>query len=80
VQGLLEIHPSQVLPLPSQFRGPERRWYQGMILLAKSIALVLNSSWVLDVQVASVEASGGQGGISRLVAAPKISINNSRVC
>ena len=80
VQGLLEIHPSQVLPLPSQFRGPERRWYQGMILFAKSIALVLNLSWVLDVQVASVEASGGQGGISRLVAAPKISMNNSRVC
>ena len=48
VQGLLELHPSQVLPLPSQFRGPERRWYQGMILFAKSIALVLNSSWVLD--------------------------------
>ncbi len=63
VQGLLELHPSQVLPLPPQFRGPERRWYRGMILFANSIALVLNSSWVLDVQVASVGTSGGQGGI-----------------
>ncbi len=80
VQGLLELHPSQVLPLPPQFRGPERGWYQGMILFAKSIALVLNTSWVLDVQVASVEASGGQGGIPRLVAAPKISVNNSQIC
>jgi hypothetical protein len=80
VQGLLELHPSQVLPLPPQFRGPERRWYRGMILFANSIALALNTTWVLDEQVAGVEDSGGQGSIPRLVAAPKISVNDSRVC
>jgi chemotaxis signal transduction protein len=80
VQGWLELHPSQILPLPPQFRGPERRWYRGMILFENSIALVLNTSWVLDVQVASIEDSGEQGGIPRLVAAPKISVNNSQVC
>ena len=80
VQGWLELHPSQVLPLSPQFCGPERRWYRGMILFENSIALVLNTSWVLDKQVASVEDSGGQGGVPRLVAAPKMSVNNSQVC
>jgi hypothetical protein len=80
VQGWLELHPSQVLPLPPQFCGPERCWYQGMILFENSIALVLNTSWVLDEQVASIENSGGQRGIPRLVAAPKMSVNDSRVC
>jgi chemotaxis signal transduction protein len=55
VQGLLEIPQSQVLPLPMQFRGPERYWYRGMVLFAKSIALVLNTTWVLDEQVSSQE-------------------------
>jgi CheW-like protein len=48
VEGLLELSLSQVLPLPMQFRGPERHWYQGMILFAKNIALVLNTTWVLN--------------------------------
>jgi hypothetical protein len=80
VQGWLELHLSQVLPLSPQFCGPERRWYRGMILFENSIALVLNTSWVLDEQLASVEDSGGQGGIPRLIAAPKMSVNNSQVC
>jgi chemotaxis signal transduction protein len=54
VQGLLELQQSQVLPLPQQFRGPERHWYQGMILFANSIALVLNTAWVLDEQVSGL--------------------------
>ncbi|MGB4067496.1 MAG: chemotaxis protein CheW [Nitrospira sp.] len=80
VQGWLELQPSQVLPLSPQFCGPERRWYRGMILFEQSIALVLNTSWVLDEQVVSVEDSGGQGGIPRLVTAPKLPVNNSQVC
>ncbi len=80
VQGWLELHPTQVLPLPPHFRGPERRWYRGMILFEKSIALVLNTSWVLDEQVTSIEDSGGQEGIPRLVVAPKMSVNNSQAC
>lgn len=53
VQGLLEIPLTQVLPLPMQFRGPERYWYQGMILFAKSIALVLNTTWILNEHVSA---------------------------
>lgn len=58
VHGLLELQQSQVLPLPLQFHGPERHWYRGMILFEKSIALVLNTTWVLDEQVSGLE--GGE--------------------
>lgn len=80
VQGWLELHPSQVLPLPPQFRGPERHWYRGMILFADSIALALNTTWLLDEQVPGVEDSEGQASIPRLAAAPKTSVNDRRAC
>lgn len=80
VHGLLELQQSQVLPLPMQFRGLERHWYRGMILFGNSIALVLNTNWVLDEQVSGLDGSGGQENTPRLVAAPKISVNDSRVC
>ena len=48
VLGLLEVQQSQLVPLPMQFCGPERYWYQGIILFAQSIALVLNTTWVLQ--------------------------------
>ncbi|MEK9140869.1 MAG: hypothetical protein AAB308_07425 [Nitrospirota bacterium] len=80
IQGLLELHRSQVLPIPPQFRGPERQWYRGMILFKKSIAVALNTTWVLDEQVSSADGSDGQGSISRLVATPQISVSDGRVC
>jgi len=64
VHGILEIQRSQVLPLPAQFRGPERRWYRGLILFNCSVALVLNTSWVIEEQIegggASVEPLAGE--------------------
>ncbi|NGZ09528.1 MAG: hypothetical protein CV088_09085 [Nitrospira sp. LK70] len=59
VQGLLEFPLSQVLPLPRQFRGPERHWYRGMILFSKSIVLVLNTTWVLDERMSGFEGNSG---------------------
>jgi hypothetical protein len=47
VEGCVELQPSQILPLPMQFRGSERRWYRGMILFEHSIALILDPTWVL---------------------------------
>lgn len=58
VEGLLELSLSQVLPIPMQFRGPERHWYRGMILFAKSIALVLNTSWVFNEEGPAKRAAG----------------------
>ena len=80
VQGLLELHPSQVLPLPSQFRGPERHWYRGMILFEKSIALALNTTWVLNESVSSTAGSEGQGNIFRPIAIPQMTVSDDRVC
>ncbi len=77
VEGLLELQQSQVLPLPMQFRGPERHWYHGMILFAQSIALVLNTTWVLREHTSG---SGGQGNTLRYATDSKISVNNSRGC
>jgi hypothetical protein len=48
VLGLLEVQQSQLVPLPMHFCGPERYWYRGIILFAQSIALVLNTTWVLQ--------------------------------
>jgi len=48
VHGLKDLDPSQILPLPPHFRGDEQRWYQGMILFEKTVALVLNPAWVLE--------------------------------
>ncbi|MGE3976135.1 MAG: chemotaxis protein CheW [Nitrospira sp.] len=79
VQGLLELQPSQVLPLPLQFRGAERQWYRGVILFANNIALVLNTTWVLNAQVSDLE-SGGASKCSSVCADLKISVNDSRIC
>jgi hypothetical protein len=68
VEGLLELQQSQVLPLPMQFRGPERHWYNGMILFAHSIALVLNTTWILH---AHTLGSGGQGNTLRCATDPR---------
>lgn len=71
VHGLLELHQSQILPLPMQFKGSERHWYRGMILFEKSVAFVLNTTWVLDEQVSGVEGSVAEERAPRLAASPK---------
>lgn len=61
VHGILEACRSQVLPLPAQFRGPERRWYRGMILFDHSVALILNTAWVLEEQLEGEARTESQG-------------------
>ena len=80
VQGLLEFPLSQVLPLPMQFRGPERHWYRGMILFSNSIALVLNTTWVLDERMSGLQSNNLPERTGEIVAASKISVNDNRTC
>lgn len=80
IHGLLELHPSQILPLPPQFRGPERHWYRGMILVANNIALALNTTWVLNDDESSADVSREEGSRARFVVAPQSSGNESRLC
>ena len=48
VSRLEEVDRSRVLPLPPQFRGEEREWYRGILLLDEGIALILNLPWLLQ--------------------------------
>lgn len=68
VHGILEIHGSQVLPLPVQFRGPERHWYRGMILFDRSVALVVNTAWVFEAQIDAAESSTESQGMPSIAA------------
>ena len=72
VQGRLELQPSQVLPLPMQFRGPERHWYRGMILYDNRVALVLNTTWLLDAQVSGSDIGRKQQHTSRDVESVRV--------
>jgi hypothetical protein len=54
LHGPVEREPAQVLPFPLHFRGAEQEWYRGMILFEHSVAMVLNSAWILE------EAKSGQ--------------------
>ncbi len=48
VHGLREVEDSQVIPLPRQFRGEERTWYQGVLMFEQGVALVLNPAWLVE--------------------------------
>jgi hypothetical protein len=37
-----------MLPLPTQFRSEERRWFGGLFLFRETAALVLNPGWILE--------------------------------
>ena len=80
VHGSLEVHPSQLLPLLPQFRGPERGWYRGMILFDQSVALVLNTAWVLEEQLGGVMAKTESEGTESIVALQGQVQSKSQAC
>lgn len=79
VHGLLEIPRSLVLALPAQFRGPEQWWYRGMILFEGSVAMVLNTTWVLEEQPAGMDAGVGHGEIGRIETVQGV-VSKNREC
>ncbi len=48
VQGLTESGSQQVRPLPLHFMGEERKWFAGLFLFESSVALLMNSEWLLE--------------------------------
>jgi chemotaxis signal transduction protein len=80
VHGVLELRQSQVLALPAHFCGPERHWYRGMILFEKSVALVLDTVWVLTDDVATLEGRDSQEANPQAVVGPEIVVGNSGAC
>jgi hypothetical protein len=83
VRGLFEVDQSQVLPLPQQFQGEEQDWYRGVILLAETVAVVVNTAWVLQGAGADQGVSGRewQERAPRLVAVrPDLAMGEVREC
>jgi CheW-like protein len=63
VHGLKELEQSQMLPLPRQFHGEERNWYQGLVLSEERAALVLNPAWIMEGTDSNrIPATGEQPG------------------
>lgn len=79
VEGFLELQPSEILPLPMQFRGPERQWYRGVILFNESIALILNPTWVLGAHAGS-DAGQKSGAARSLMDARSSAAREERAC
>ncbi len=79
VHGILEIQQSQILPLPPQFSGVERHWYRGMILFEKSIAMILNPTWVLEIHGGAEVGQEGETPRSS-VDAWAMGVSDGRTC
>lgn len=80
VHGILKIQKSQVLPFPAQFRGPERRWYLGMIPFNHSVALILNIAWILEDQIQTPTSSSERYGMESVVAAQGAAESKNQRC
>ncbi|HET8580559.1 MAG TPA: chemotaxis protein CheW [Nitrospiraceae bacterium] len=47
VLGLTDVEKERLRPLPPHFSGPEQKWFAGLFLFGETIALHVNSSWLL---------------------------------
>ncbi len=47
VAGLCDVETNRIRPLPPHFTGSERRWITGLFLFQESVALVLDSGWLV---------------------------------
>jgi hypothetical protein len=47
VAGLHDVRVECIFPLLPHFRGPERHWFSGMFFYSDSVALVIDSRWLL---------------------------------
>ncbi len=48
VLGLHETESTNIKPLPPHFIGPERQWIAGMFLIQQTVALILQTHWLLS--------------------------------
>lgn len=80
VQGVLETHQSQLLPLPAHFCGSERDWYRGMILFDRSIAMVLSTAWIFDAHTAGSDTRDEVRATRSCESNREITIGNDQAC
>ena len=60
VVGLTDVERQDCLPLPIQFQGDERNWFQGMMLYGNELVLILNPLWVLGELADHASLFGGR--------------------
>ena len=71
VVGLTDVERKDCLPLPAQFQGDERNWFQGMMLYENELVLILNPLWVLGELADHASLFGGQGD-KMVIATPAV--------
>ena len=62
--SLLEVEPSDIVPLPPQFRGAEREWFDGLFFFEDALVLIVNLDWLVaptDVVPWHSEVAVGRG-------------------
>ena len=59
VVGLTDVERKDCLPLPTQFQGDERNWFQGMLLHEDALVLILSPLWVLGKLADHASLFGG---------------------
>ena len=69
--GLQDVDAEQFRPFPRHFRGPEREWFGGFILIEETLALIINSRWLVGAMQGESQRSLS-GGISRTPAEPEL--------
>jgi hypothetical protein len=45
--SLVEIDPSDIVPLPPHFRGAEREWFAGLFFFEDALVLIINLDWLV---------------------------------
>jgi len=45
--SLVEILPSDIVPLPPHFRGAEREWFAGIFFFEEALVLIINLDWLV---------------------------------
>ena len=46
--SLVEVEPSDIVPLPPHFRGAEREWFTGLFFLEDAPVLIINLDWLVS--------------------------------
>lgn len=67
IGGLVDVEQTNVLPLPAHFRGEERGWYSGVILIGEDVAVGLQARWLVDSLRSSPLLARQAGPGSRLI-------------
>jgi hypothetical protein len=47
ILSLVEVEPSDIVPLPPHFREAEREWFSGLFFFEDALVLIINLNWLV---------------------------------